>query len=80
MALPVSILDALLEGGYFDQITRASDCVTAFTYADFSLSTQRVTSIVYTAASVPGKTATKTFSYTLTSGLYRLDSITRSIA
>lgn len=63
---------------YREQILSATDCVGAFTWSDFATTNQRVASIAYSAASVPGHTTTKTFSYTLDSGKYRLDSITWS--
>lgn len=60
-------------------IINAGDAVGAFTWLDFGLSTQRISTIVYTSATVlPGHSATKTFAWSLNSGSYRLDSITWS--
>ncbi len=58
-----------------DAILNQTDLVTTFTWLDFGLSTERISVIVYSSSSL-GLTATKTMVYTLSSGYYRLDTIT----
>lgn len=58
-----------------DKILSAVDRSDAFTWADFGTKNERVTRIDYTAPSVTAQTLRKTFSYTLVSGNYRLDTI-----
>lgn len=58
------------------QVLSAHDLVETYTWAGFGTKTERVTSIVYTSATIAGVTITRTFSYTLVGGLYRLDSET----
>lgn len=65
--------------GIVQQILKADDMIASLTWADFGLSTQRITSIVYTATSVGAYTATKSFSYTNVGGQYRLDSFTWAV-
>lgn len=60
-------------------ILNASDLTETYSWADFGNKFERVTSIAYTAPSVSTDTALKTFSYTLTAGKYRLDTIVWSI-
>ena len=60
-------------------ILAAADYERAFTWANFGTKNERVTQIAHTApTTLPGVTMLETFSYTLTSGAYRLDSITWS--
>lgn len=65
----------------YSQIQTANDKVEALEWADFnSRKLRRVTSITYTAASVSATAeVVDTFNYTLQAGVYRLDSITRSV-
>lgn len=58
-----------------DKILSAHDRNQAFTWLDFGTKNERVTQIDYTAPSVTTQTLRKTFSYTLVSGSYRLDTI-----
>jgi hypothetical protein len=60
-----------------EKIITADDCVLTFTWADFGTDTERITSIVYSSASL-SDSATKTLSYTLVGSVYRLDTITWS--
>lgn len=59
-----------------NQVLSAHDLVASYTWADFGTKNERVTSIVYTSATFPSHTITRTFSYSLVSGNYRLDSET----
>jgi hypothetical protein len=63
----------------FEQILKTHDRDQQITYADFGTKDQRITEIEYTSSTFPGVTAKKTISYTLVSGKYRRDSITRSV-
>ncbi len=55
------------------QVLSAHDLSVAFTWLDFGTKQERVSTMVYTSATFPTDTITRTFSYTLTSGKYRLD-------
>jgi len=53
----------------------ANDLVRSYTWADFGTNKERVTRIDYTSVTVaPTQTVRQTFTYTLVSGKYRLDS------
>lgn len=61
------------------QIMGAKDCVETYTWSSWGTSDARVSTIVYSSATVlPGHTVTKTFAYTLSGGSYRLDTVTWS--
>ena len=61
-------------------ILDANDLVKTYTWANFGNKNERVTRIDYTApTTAPGLTARRDFTYTLTSGAYRLDVETWSI-
>lgn len=83
-AVRVSVVEGGGGGGggtstNYQLMLAASDHVKAFTWADFGTTKERVTLITHTApVSVPGITIYQTFAYTLSSGKYRLDSITWS--
>lgn len=58
-----------------ERIMSANDAHPAYTWLDFGLSTQRISTIVWTSATVlPGHSATRTFNWTNVGGVYRLDS------
>lgn len=57
------------------QILTADDLTAIFFWEDFGTTNERITEIQYVSSY---GTATKTFSYTLDSGEYRLDEITWS--
>jgi hypothetical protein len=59
-----------------DQLMSAEDKVETYTWLDFATANERISTIVYSSASL-ALSATDTFAYTLTSGVYRLDTITR---
>lgn len=59
------------------KILKSGDLVETYTYADFGTVNERVTTIVYSSASL-ALSATKTFAYTLVGVSYRLDTITWS--
>jgi hypothetical protein len=63
----------------FEQILKTHDRDQALSYADFGTKDQRITQIDYTSPTFPGVTARKTITYTLVSGKYRRDNITRTI-
>ena len=67
--IPIEFADNIAQ-----QILKAPDRNKAFFWADFGSKNERVTSVVYTAASVGAYTLTKTFSYSLSGGAYRLNS------
>lgn len=61
-----------------EQILASHDKIATYTYADFGNKNERITRIDYTSATFLG-TARRDFSYTLTSGKYRLDTESWSI-
>lgn len=58
------------------QVLGAHDLVAAYTWLNFGTKQERVSTIVYTSATFPGDTITRTFAYTLVGANYRLDSET----
>lgn len=58
---------------YKTQVLSAHDLSVAYTWLSFGTKNERVSTIVYTSATFPAVTITRTFSYTLTGGKYRLD-------
>jgi len=62
-----------------NQILAAHDRQQEIIYADFGTKNQRVVEIIYTSATFPLFTATKTFTYTLVGNRYRRDTITWSV-
>jgi hypothetical protein len=61
------------------QVLASHDRTQAVTWADFNTKNERITQVDYTSGTFPGITIRKLYSYTLTSGAYRLDNITWSI-
>jgi len=59
------------------KVDAAADKVETYTWLDFGIATQRVSTIAYASASL-SLGYTETFAYTLVSGKYRLDTITIS--
>lgn len=59
-----------------NQVLASHDLSVAYTWLSFGTKDERVSTIIYTSATFPGDTITRTFNYTLTSGKYRLDSET----
>lgn len=57
-----------------NQVLSAHDLSVAYTWLNFGTKQERVSTIVYTSATFPLETITRTFNYTLVSGKYRLDS------
>lgn len=55
------------------QVLAAHDLSVAYTWLDFGNKNERVSTIIYTSATFVGVIITRTFSYTLTGGKYRLD-------
>jgi hypothetical protein len=68
-AIPIEFAESIAQ-----QILKASDRQKQFTWLDFSTRNERVSTIIYTAASVGAYVLTKTFSYSLSGNAYRLDS------
>lgn len=62
-----------------EKVVNAADVVQAYTWLDFGAADERLSTVVYTSATYPSDTITKTFAYTFTSGAYRLDSITWTV-
>ncbi len=67
-------------GGSSDLTTRqkvlvADDTLEEITWADFGTANERATAVIYTSATYPDVTITKTLTYTLVDGIYRLDEI-----
>lgn len=58
------------------QVLSAHDLVAAYTWLNFGTKQERVSTIIYTSATFPGDTITRTFAYTLVGTNYRLDSET----
>lgn len=73
--IPASIVESTRA-----KVLNASDLIASYTWADFGTNKERVTRIDYTSATVlPAQTVRQTFSYTLLSGNYRLDTQTWTI-
>jgi len=59
-----------------EQVLAADDLIENYTWAAFGTKNERVTQIDFTSVSVlPGQTLRKSFTYTFSSGAYRLDSV-----
>lgn len=56
------------------QVLSAHDLVLTYTWLNFGTKQERVSTIVYTSATFPSDTITRTFNYTLVGTNYRLDS------
>lgn len=55
------------------QVLTAHDVVATYTWLDFGTKNERISTIVYTSATFLGDTITRTFTYSLVSSKYRLD-------
>jgi hypothetical protein len=62
-----------------NQVLEAEDVLETYTFLDFGTKNERLDTIVYTAASVPGVTVTKDFSYVAAGSSYRLTTIQWSV-
>lgn len=62
------------------QILNAHDLVDSYTWLNFGTKQERVSTIIYTSATFPGVTVTRTFAYTLVGTNYRLDNTTWSVS
>lgn len=60
------------------QVLAAHDLLNTYTWLDFGTKNERVDTITYTSATIVGVIITRSFSYTLTGGKYRLDTETWS--
>lgn len=61
------------------QVLASHDRSQNVTWVDFNTKNERITQIDYTSPTFPGMTIRKSYSYTLTSGAYRLDTINWSV-
>lgn len=61
------------------QVLLAHDLIESFTWLNFGTKQERVDTIIYTSATFPGVTVTRTFAYTLVGANYRLDSSTWTV-
>lgn len=57
-----------------EEVLAAEDLEVSYTWLDFGTKNERVSQIIYTAASISGVTLQRDFTYSLVSGKYRLDS------
>lgn len=57
-----------------ESVLNAEDLEISYSWLDFGSKNERISQMIYTAASVSGVTIQRDFTYTLTGGKYRLDS------
>ncbi len=78
MATDGTLLASTSQSTTSEQVIDADDTVQTYTWLDFGTTTERLSTLVYTSATV-GSTVTDTFAYTLVGSSYRLDTITRVV-
>lgn len=62
------------------QVLSSHDLIESYTWLNFGTKQERVSTIIYTSATFPSVTVTRTFAYTLVGTNYRLDTSTWTVS